>query len=376
MSQVPELRAALVRAAERQAAAARPRAPWRGHLGGLGIALAGAVAIAVVAVVIAVGGSGPGTPSGVPASSANLLPRARQAAQVILRQSRILGAEERLTNPSVGVSLGALGATQDGLQADHLVDMHTFYVVHVGLQRATDMFSRSIERPTGTAESGSAWVEGAGSSTSGGSGGRKRSLSVEWRTTTFNLPPSGPILRALVVQVAAARGGGTAVRIDAEAGWDSPRPAWSRIAPGVQRIDAWLSGPPGRSAPGYRRTIRGSQARSVVAWLNGLGQSPASGINGCSPRAGNYAELSIEGTHGSLGHATVSLACGSVSLAVAGRPSIGLLWTASRLSDLRRTAQLLEIISGYSYLQVGPQTSGQSSGSATSSTASASIRSG
>jgi hypothetical protein len=241
------------------------------------------------------------------------------------------------------------------------------------------MLSRSVERLTGASDSGSGEVQAAGSSASSGSGSGNRTRSVVWRTTTFNQPASGPILRALVIQVAAARGGGTAVRIDAEAGWDSARPAWSRVGPGVRRIDAWLSGPPGRMGPAYRRTIRGGQARSVVAWLNGLRQTPATGIYGCSPRADNYAELSIEGDGGDLAHATVSLACGSVSLTVTGKPPIGLTWAVSGFSDLssvRRTGDILQIISGYRYLLAAPQTSGHSSGHSSGSGTSTSIRSG
>jgi hypothetical protein len=254
MSVVPELREALVRAAEREAAAARPRPAWRRHAGGLGVALAGAVALVVVAVVIvlAAGGGRPGGPA--PAAGDRSVAAQSAARALLARFARLPGAVAVAGDPST--PSGSLGAPPTELAVDHVVDLHRFYVVHAAYPGVIEAFLRIAQPPpsarasvaardaSGAGFSATTRGAGAGVSAIGGGGG------PVYEALSVDLPPSGPTRQLIAIQVAAARGGGTAVRIDAQAGWDDPPSSTAAAQAQAEQLLGELRLPTGARPPG------------------------------------------------------------------------------------------------------------------------------
>lgn len=318
MTYVPELREALVRAAERQARVAKVLPRWRRRLGGLGVALAAVAALAVVAVASLQGGSA--APPAAPAVTRPVDKAAlahRTAVQMLAGLKLPPGAVTVSADESIG---HRLGAPPNGLQTPNLVDLRRFWRLPGDLQSVSARLQHTaaqLESPrSGVASSmGEATVSAA----SGGEGGN------DWEAMTTGLPPVAGVIRVLQVQVAVARGGGTAVRIDAQSGWFPPRPADDQLHAAIDAVEVLLTSPQ-RTSMVRSRTIRSRPTiAALVAWLNAL------------PFAGGHARacppdwvLSFAGPGSAqpLARATVSITCRQVTLSLR-RPA-----TTSRLGGI------------------------------------------
>jgi hypothetical protein len=183
-----------------------------------------------------------------------------------------------------------------------------------------------------------AWIERhppAGSTSSGDGGGGSGGVTLHWNVT-FGYPAiAGRISsRTVTVTTAAARGGGTAVRVDSEAVWVVPRPRASFVPDTVNRIE-WNYGAGGTYAVGQTFTSR-AKVRDLIAWLNA--------VTLLRPQAGTPC-FSSDALHGfrfvllAPGRATPAAvatmyACGGAGLDVAGKRYFLWLDSGDRASDL------------------------------------------
>jgi len=278
-----DLERELVRAARRRSAelAARPRVAGKASRsrrpGALVPVLAAAITVAVVVVAVTSLGRGrhaqPAVATGPPSALVPVTPRERSNEQLARSDAAQLLARIELPRGAVRVgndlsSPAQLGISYGGiLPGGNQVDVHAFWRV----PGAPSAVSRWIEShaPAGTASSAT------------GSGGRGR-VTLHWNVTFGYRPVPGRLsVRELTVTTAAARGGGTAVRADAEAVWVIPRPSASFVPSSVDRIE-WrpASGTSGRTFTS-RRTVR-----EIVGWLNSVPlERPAPGSPCYSPTA-------------------------------------------------------------------------------------------
>ena len=119
---------------------------------------------------------------------------------------------------------------------------------------------------------------GLGSQSGGGSAGesqgRGSGFVVDTETEEFNSSGTAAtvIWRELALQADRLDGGGTALRVDAQAGWLNPRPVAERIPSAVDRLQVTTYGPSGRYKQGQRSVSLTSAARieTLIARLNGL----------------------------------------------------------------------------------------------------------
>jgi hypothetical protein len=137
---------------------------------------------------------------------------------------------------------------------------------------------------------------------------------------TFRGIPTVLRSRTLAVTATAARGGGTALRADAEVVWSVVRPRWERIPAGVRivRITDERLGRPG-AAP---QTVTGRRkVDRIVALINRLPQLQP-GVFSCPADRGPDVGLSFETAPAAapvaIAHADGS-GCGVVTLRVRGR---------------------------------------------------------
>ncbi len=185
------------------------------------------------------------------------------------------------------------------------IEAHSFW--RVPGKPATVIAWFEAHPPRGAANSGKG---------SGGTGG----ATLHWNTTFGYAPIPGRISwRAVTVTTSAARGGGTAVRVDAQAVWVIPRPASAIVPDTVNRIE-WSSATASYAAD-HTFTSR-SAVRRLVAALNAV---PIA-----RPVPGNFCFPTQAGLHGfrfvllSPGRtAPVAVAtwtgCGTVALDIAAK---------------------------------------------------------
>jgi hypothetical protein len=159
---------------------------------------------------------------------------------------------------------------------------------------------------------------------------------------TFTLPPVAGVLRERFVSAVAVRlaGGRTGVRTDGEAVWLTPRPAWEQLPATVRMITftaqgSTLSGRSGRvSIP---RTVTGSAAQRLVAFINGL-DVVQPGARSCP--IGRYAwlRLTFRAADGSAlaGAIERPTGCASVTLSIRGRTGPALTDSPAVTSELER----------------------------------------
>ncbi len=283
MNYIPELREALVKAAERQQenvdvtpAPTRRTARFSfrpiASLSGLVLILAPLAAIAVAVIAFTqVRHAAPLDPTGSAGSS-------KAAALANDRASRVAAHQllERLKLPAGAVKSGLVA----GIPADlwtpseliatpHRVDVYGVW----RLPQSVRQVIRFIENhgPPGL-------QLGLGSQSGGGSAGQSQGRGsrfvVDTATEEFN--SSGTVAtviwRELALQADALKGGGTALRADAQAGWLNPRPAAERIPSAIDRVQVTAYGPSGRYKQGQRTISLASAARikALIGRLNGL----------------------------------------------------------------------------------------------------------
>jgi hypothetical protein len=325
-SYMPELRDALVAAAERQAApdagpardrtptAARSRSRWaviriRRNLGTAATVLATAAAIAVVVVALTAVRHGRGqsaSPASVPTAAS-----ARSAAERLL---------DHVALPAGAVRIGLHGgipadlwSPSDYLGTGRRVGVHRIWRLPGGPHEAIAFIE--AHRPAG------ARVGGGSSAGSGQAGGPER-IATETVVLPFPEDPSTSLFRELAVNAVALSSGGTVVRVDAEAGWLIPRPATERIPAGVDRIDVTATGQAVRQGKVVRaiRITDPGKVRALVGILNGMIVAQAPG-----PRCLARTQLRARYLFFAAGHATPVAAavfdssCMRIAMTVGGR---------------------------------------------------------
>jgi len=146
----------------------------------------------------------------------------------------------------------------------------------------------------------------------------------------YQLPPErGLTGRDLLVSVADLGGGKTAIRVDAQVGYQPARPAGEKV-PATARVVTItaLSGFSGASAPRPATITRVSAVRKLTALVNGLQLSTAPPDAPCPMDPGLILKLTFRATAGGrpLAVAQGPEGCGTLALTVAGKqwPALGL----------------------------------------------------
>jgi hypothetical protein len=153
-------------------------------------------------------------------------------------------------------------------------------------------------------------------------------------TYTFASVPPGLTAQQLTIEIAAAKGGGVAVRADGQAGWLPPRPVADQIPAGIRRIrvayitrtDLGNGGLPGTSSTETRvepfDITSAAHIRRVVAALNVLPHATRSAL-ACHSRFGTEISLMFYGVARKtpLANARVFPNCSILVLAINGRPT-------------------------------------------------------
>ncbi len=164
---------------------------------------------------------------------------------------------------------------------------------------------------------------------------------------TFSLPPIPGVLNArdLVVEVAGAGNGQTAIRVDAQVSWQPPRPAPERVPPAtrVVTITELPSLDPRARRPPAPVTITGlAVVRRLAALVDSLQLSTIGPGAPCPAPAGGGIRLTFLATAGGppLAAAQGPAACGTVQFSVAGKRQPALQITDSFIPQVLKLAGL------------------------------------
>lgn len=270
--------------------------------------------IVTLAALLALGAAGAALASGwnwhVPSRAKSNLAAARRDAHALIGKLVLpAGAVPVSRNPSDNAWLNHPQMAQD---TPALVDVHRFYRV-------------TGERPDTVAR----WFQShvpAGSSLDGTVGG-----SGDYSGYSYAFPSETGVLeyRQLSVAIVPARGGGTAVRVDAEDIYWVPRPKSERVPTGARSIDVTVKRMNPFSTSHLTVTDR-TEVAKVVRLVNAL--APAQpGVSSCPGDDGPYVTLSfLAGDGKALAQAVVDgSGCGGVSFSLGGRQRAGLSggWT-------------------------------------------------
>lgn len=255
----------------------------RGSIFALGVAL-------VLLAPAAIGASSPTVPNQQAAQAA--------ASQMLAALQLPTGATEVTTDPSQS---SALGSPATSMATPALVDDHAFW------------------RVPGTPASVLSWIQAnppAGAKRDESSGGEG---TPSW--VGFRFPPRSGVLssRELVIEVASATGGGTALRADAQVVWVVVRSATERIPRAIREITITARRLGKSSSPPVTVSAAG-MVRRIVAYVNKL-QVAQPGAFHCPADFGPDVKLVFR----KLPKATpVAIAtadgsgCGSVTLSISG----------------------------------------------------------
>ncbi len=310
MSYLPELRSSLVQAARRTYAdAEEPIAPRRRLIGrGLATALAAAVAVAVAVVaVVALGHRQPGGQRG--STAAPTRSQLREAAHELLGQVTLpRGAVVSALVP------GELRSAREELPIPNRVDVYRVWRLPESPGRVIAFIV--AHRPPGSS---------AGIGMANGSGGPGGQITFQ-ETIVIGLAgtPAG-IWRQLALDAISLRGGGTALRVDSQAGWLMPRPAGDRIPSGVARVVATVVG---RNP--YRHSslviAHRAQINSLVSLFNSL-PSARLGSGMCKSAPYGLVRFVFEGRQrgAPLAVAVWTPPCRNLGLTIGARPSVPLM---------------------------------------------------
>jgi hypothetical protein len=164
---------------------------------------------------------------------------------------------------------------------------------------------------------------------------------------TFSLAPIPGVLdgRDLVVEVAAAGGGQTAIRVDAQVAWQPPRAAGERI-PSAARVVTIAEVPgvlPGTSHPPAPVTITGvAVVTRLAALVDGLPLSTIGPGASCPAPLGPEVQLTFRGSPSGppLAVAQGPAGCGTVLFTVDGRQQPALELTDTFISQVLALAGL------------------------------------
>lgn len=268
----------------------------------------------LVAGVVAAGGVAEALPSQrVPARAEKNYRVARRDAHKLLAKLVLpAGATLVARDPS---SHGALNGAGLVPASEALVDVHHFWRV-AGEQPATVLSWFQQHIPAG-----------ASLTTTGSSGGPGYHVN----DLGFSFPSVGNVIdsRGLVVSITAARGGGTAIRADAQDVYWIPKPKWERVPAGVTQIGVTvqrLNIKTGKTTTTSQTVTDASQVAKIVSLVNALpGAQPW--ITACPLDAGPDVTLNFLPAAGAAPLATAvadGSGCGGVSFSIRGKSEPGL----------------------------------------------------
>jgi hypothetical protein len=151
---------------------------------------------------------------------------------------------------------------------------------------------------------------------------------TEW-SDEFSLPDIPAVLnwRQLVVAVVNAGNGQTAIRVDAQVTWLSPKPAAERVPAGAQSVTIrQVASIPAGKLPAPVTVTNRAKVRRIEALADALPVFPP-GMFSCPADFGRSVELTFRGAHGrTLAVVTADASgCGTVSFVVGGK-SLPTLW--------------------------------------------------
>jgi hypothetical protein len=236
----------------------------------------------------------------------------RDAGRLLSKLVLPSGATGVATDPSASKELGSAGATT-GSQA--LIDLHRFWRVS-GEQPAAVLSWFQSHTPAGSSLTASGAASGPG---------------YVVNALDFSFPNVSGVIasRDLVVSVTAARGGGTAIRADAEDVYWIPKPKWERVPPGVTRIDVTvqqLNITNGKTTTTTRTVTAARKVAKIISLVNAL--PPAQPwLTACPLDAGPNVKLEFLSAPGAAPLASAyadGSGCGGVSFALHGKQEPGL----------------------------------------------------
>lgn len=215
------------------------------------------------------------------------------------------GAAGTRSDPAVG---GVLAKPQSRPGIGHLIDRHRFWRVPEIPAALIGWLRR--HPPGGTRLS--TW----------GSGGNRGVASVWMRGYSYRTLPQGIYKAELDFAIAAAKGGGSAVRVDSFAAGLVPRPAWEHVPSSVAKVAISVRRYDGRRSYSVARVSDPALVRRLVRTFNGFEiAQPGAVVIGCPPITGATPQLGfrfLSATGDQLAEATES-ACAGLKFAVGGR---------------------------------------------------------
>jgi hypothetical protein len=247
---------------------------------------------------------------------------AHRDAQRILRSLRLPpGAVKVVADPSSPRLLGAPPSTP---LIPKLVDVHGFWRVPGNLSDVLAWVK--AHAPPGSHPGMS------GESASGPRSG-PATISTAWVGFGFPVIPGARGYRELIVTVARARGGGTALRADAQSAPLARRSPTERIPVGVTAIQISERSVSGSTRPPFNVTD-GAKVRQIVELVDALPLGPSGSI-ACPADMGPYVTL----TFMTAGHAVATAVadgsgCGFVGLSIHGTHQPALAGGANLISRL------------------------------------------
>jgi hypothetical protein len=212
------------------------------------------------------------------------------------------GAQPSATDPARS---DALARSPSAPATPALVDLHRFWWLPGGLQEVSNWIQHHPPH-------GATGNMGGASATPGGT-------TSQW--TGFGFAPRSGVLseRELIVTVAHARGGGTALRADAQVVWVVARPSSERVPGDVRQIIIVVRRPSvPASAP--QRVAAAAQIRAIVSLVNLLPLSQP-GVVSCPADVGPFVRLRFLPATGSSPLAEVTAdgsGCGLVTFSLRG----------------------------------------------------------
>ncbi len=231
----------------------------------------------------------------------------RDAGQLLRKVVLPAGAVVASRNPTVWKWFTQPQMTPD---TPAVVDHHRFWRVP-GKPPSAVLAWFQAHRPAGASPAGS----GSGSG-----------LGYVFDSLSFQFPSISHAItsRQLVVLLTAARGGGTAVRVDAEDVWFIPRPRWERVPAGVtaiELVDHKFNFRTGKTSTSSQTVTDAIQVAKVVADVNALPPGQP-GVEACPADIGPNVALKFYGDQGGPVVAEADAdgsGCGTVGFKLAGR---------------------------------------------------------
>ncbi len=270
------------------------------------------VSVAALAVIVAASVANGQPNQRVPARAARNARVARRDVRRLLTKLVLpAGATVTARNPG-GVALASASSVP---VSSALIDVHRFWRV-------------AGEGPTAVLSWFEAHVPAGSSLTENGSGSGP---GFEFSALGFSFPDITGVLdsRELSVTIAAAPGGGTAIRADAQDVYWIPKPKWERVPAGVQQIDVSvqrLNQSTGKTTTTSRTVENASQIATIVSLVNAL--PPAQPwVLSCPADLGPTVTLNFLSAPGAAPLATAvagGSGCGGVSFTLHGKTAPGL----------------------------------------------------